>query len=550
MSLKPRSFDSIPEETVRAARAAFPKGNGYLRLRDELGVLYTDEAFAALFSPRGQPAAAPGCLALVTVMQFAEGLSDRQAAESVRARIDWKYALGLELTDAGFDASVLSEFRARLVAGGAEALLFERLLECCGQAGLVKARGRQRTDSTHVLAAVQQLNRLECVGETLRHALNVLAVVLPEWLQAQVPPAWFERYAQRFTEYRLPVERPARYALAETIGADGFALLAQLYAPSAPAWLREVPAVEVLRQVWVQQFYGPDEPVRWRAAEDLPPSAGLICSPYDADARYAKKRSVNWVGYKVHLTETCDEDTPHLITDVQTTVATTTDFELLPTIQAGLAGRQLLPGEQLVDTGYVTAEHLITSPRTHQVTLLGPVMPDASWQATARDGFDVATFSIDWDAQMATCPQGRVSRQWQPGQTRQGHPVIHIRFARSDCQACPLRQQCTHAQHSARVLTVRPRDQHQALQAARQRQNTAAFKDAYAARAGVEGTLSQGVRDCDLRRSRYIGLAKTRLHHLLAATALNLIRVGAWLADLPRAKTRRSAFAALATGLG
>jgi transposase len=124
--------------------------------------------------------------------------------------------------------------------------------------------------------------------------------------------------------------------------------------------------------------------------------------------------------------------------------------------------------------------------------------------------------------------------------------VIHIRFARSDCQACPLRRQCTHSQHPARVLTVRPRDQHQALQAARQRQTTAAFKDAYAARAGVEGTLSQGVRDCDLRRSRYIGLAKTRLHHLLAATAINLIRVGAWLADLPRAKTRRSAFAALA----
>lgn len=546
MSLKPRSFDPIPEETVRAARAAFPKGNGYLRLRDELGPLYTDEAFAELFSRRGQPAAAPGCLALVTVMQFAEGLSDRQAADAVRARIDWKYALGLALTDAGFDASVLSEFRARLVAGGAEALLFERLVEHGRQAGLVKARGRQRTDSTHVLAAVQQLNRLECVGETLRQALNVLAVVVPEWLTAHVPPVWFERYGQRFTEYRLPAERPARTALAETIGTDGFALLAQLYAPSAPAWLREIPAVEVLRQVWVQQFYGPTEPVRWRAAEDLPPSAGLICTPYDAEARYAKKRSLAWVGYKVHLTETCDEDTPHLITDVQTTVATTTDFELLPTIQADLADRQLLPAEQLVDTGYVTAEHLVTSPQTHQVNLLGPVMPDASWQAQTPDGLDVATFAIDWDAQTATCPQGRVSRQWQPSQNRQGHPVIHIRFAQTDCQTCALRAQCTRSAHSARVLTVRPRDQHQTLQAARQRQTTAAFKDAYAARAGVEGTLSQGVRDCDLRRSRYIGLAKTRLHHLLAATALNLIRVGAWFAELPRAKTRRSAFAALA----
>jgi len=549
MSLKPRCFDLIPEETVRAAQAAFPKGNVYLRMRDEFGMLYADEAFAELFSTRGQPAEAPGCLALVMVMQFAEGLSDRQAADAVRARIDWKYALGLELTDPGFDASVLSEFRSRLVAGGAEAVLFETLVERCRQAGLIKARTRQRTDSTHVLAAVQMLNRLECVGETLRHALNVLAVVEPDWLPAHVPPLWFERYDQRFADYRLPAERTERYALAETIGTDGFALLDMIYAATAPGWLREVPAVEVLRQVWVQQFYGPDEQVRWRAASDLPPSAELICSPYDAEARYAKKRSVVWVGYKVHLTETCDEDTVHLITDVQTTPATTADSERLPTIQADLAARQLLPAEQIVDAGYVTAEHLITSQQTHQINLLGPVMPDTSWQAQAPDRFDVATFVIDWEAQTATCPQGQVSRLWQPSQSQHGQPVIRIHFARTDCQVCPVHPQCTHSPHQGRRLTVRPRDQHEALQAARQRQTTEPFKDAYAARAGVEGTLSQGVRDCNLRRSRYIGLVKTRLHHLLAATAINLLRIGAWLAGRPRAKTRRSAFAALAPAL-
>ncbi len=546
MSLKPRCFDLIPEETVRAAQAAFPKGNVYLRMRDEFGMLYADETFAELFSTRGQPAEAPGCLALVMVMQFAEGLSDRQAADAVRARIDWKYALGLELTDAGFEASVLSEFRGRLVAGGAEAVLFETLLERCRQAGLIKARTRQRTDSTHVLAAIQMLNRLECVGETLRHALNVLAVVEPDWLPAHVPPLWFECYGQRFADYRLPAERTERYALAETIGTDGFALLDRIYAATAPRWLREVPAVEVLRQVWVQQFYGPDEGVRWRAASDLPPSAGLICSPYDAEARYAKKRSVVWVGYKVHLTETCDEDTVHLITDVQTTPATRADSDWLPTIQADLAARQLLPAEQIVDAGYVTAEHLVTSQQTHQINLLGPVMPDTSWQAQAPDRFDVATFVIDWEAQTATCPQGQVSRQWQPSQSQHDQPVIRIQFARTDCQACPVRPQCTQSPHQGRRLTVRPRDQHEALQAARQRQTTEPFKDAYTARAGVEGTLSQGVRTCDLRRSRYIGLAKTRLHHLLAATAINLLRIGAWLAGRPRAKTRRSAFAALA----
>src|SRR5262245_26584709 len=175
MSLHPQPIDPVPAETARVARAAFPRGNVYLRMRDELGSLYTDEEFAALFPPRGQPAAAPWRLALTLVMQYAEGLSDRQAADAVRGRLDWKYALGLELTDPGWDASVLSEFRARLVAGGAELLLLDAMLARFTAAGLLKARGRQRTDSTHVLAAIRWLNRLECVGETLRHALNALA---------------------------------------------------------------------------------------------------------------------------------------------------------------------------------------------------------------------------------------------------------------------------------------------------------------------------------------------------------------------------------------
>ena len=224
-------------------------------------------------------------------MQFAEGLSDRQAADAVRSRIDWKYTLGLELGDAGFDASVLSEFRGRLIGGQAEQLLFETMLSRLREHGLVKARGSQRTDSTHVLAAVRTINRLECVGETLRHALNTLASLAPDWLRGWVPPTWFERYGRRFEEFRLPPGRPERYALAETIGADGFQLLTTVYDAIAPAWLRELPAVETLRRVWLQQFYAPDGPVRWRVAEDLPPGSLLISSPYDPEMRYSKKRT-------------------------------------------------------------------------------------------------------------------------------------------------------------------------------------------------------------------------------------------------------------------
>jgi transposase len=179
MSLPASLSAPVPEETSRVARAAFPKGNVCMQMRDALGPIYSNPQFASLFSHTGQPAEAPARLALVLVMQFAEGLPDRQAADAVRGRIDWKYALGLELTDPGFDASVLSEFRTRLITGAVEHLLLDTLLTQLQERGLLKGRGTQRTDSTHILAAIRTLNRLELVGETMRYALNRLAVVAP-----------------------------------------------------------------------------------------------------------------------------------------------------------------------------------------------------------------------------------------------------------------------------------------------------------------------------------------------------------------------------------
>src|SRR5215467_7879937 len=203
MSLQRKSLPAIPPETVLVAKAAFPSGSVYMRMRDDLGSIYDDELFVSVYAHEGQPAIAPWRLALVSVMQFAENLSDRQAAEAVRARIDWKYALSLPLDDSGFHYSVLSEFRDRLLQGSLESRLLDAFLELCQQRGYLRARGRQRTDSTHVLGAVKVLNSLELVGETLRHALNVLATVVPEWLKQQVKPEWFERYGQRMEDYRL-----------------------------------------------------------------------------------------------------------------------------------------------------------------------------------------------------------------------------------------------------------------------------------------------------------------------------------------------------------
>ena len=170
MSLHPQTIPAIPEETARVAHAVLPQGNAYMQMRDELGTLYQDEDFQDLFPQRGQPAEAPWRLGLVTVMQYAEGLTDRQAADAVRTRIDWKYTLSLDLTDPGFNFSVLSEFRDRRLSNGAERRLFDLLLEQCRKRGWIKVRGKQRTDSTHVLAAIRTIRRLECVGETMRHA--------------------------------------------------------------------------------------------------------------------------------------------------------------------------------------------------------------------------------------------------------------------------------------------------------------------------------------------------------------------------------------------
>jgi transposase len=549
--LRPDVIGPIPEETARIAHAAFPKGHPYLRLADEFGTLFTDDLFLALFPAHGQPACAPWRLALATVLQFAEGLSDRRAADAVRSRIDWKYVLRLELTDPGFDASVLSEFRTRLLDGQAEQLLLDTLLTWCRERQLVKARGRQRTDGTHVLAAVRALNRIEVAGETMRHALNSLAVVAPSWLERHASPEWVARYARRAEDDRLPTGQAARDALALTIGADGYALLIALYAAPAPLWLREVPAVDTLRRVWIQQFHLVEGAVQWRAAEEIPPATTFISSPHDLDAHYAKKRTTRWVGYKVHITETCEDDLPHLVTQVETMAGPIADGDATPVIHDNLARRDLLPRTHLVDTGYLDAELIVSSRRDYAVDLFGPTRPNRHWQARVGEGFDIQHFRVDWEKQQATCPEGRTSVSWTPAVDNRHTNVIKIKFSTKDCGACPSRTRCVRSEnpHPRRTITVRPQVPYEALEAARQREGTAAFAATYAKRAGIEGTISREIRTCRLRRTRYIGLARTRLGHLLTAAALNFLRLGEWFIGSSPAKTRRSPFATLMTDL-
>ncbi|HEU0002497.1 MAG TPA: IS1182 family transposase [Ktedonobacteraceae bacterium] len=546
MSLQPQAIPPIPEETARIARAIFPVGNRFMHLRDQLGTIYTDEQFAALYPAGGQFAEQPWRIALVLVMQYMENYTDRQAAEAMQTRIDWKYVLSLELTDPAFDFSVLSEFRQRLIASGQEEQILSTLLQVCRERGWLKERGKQRTDSTHVLAAIRTMNRLECAGETLRAALNSLAAIVPEWLRAHVAMEWYERYGSRMEDFRMPKEATKRQALAEQIGVDGSQLLSAIHAETAPLWLREIPAVEVLRRVWVQQFVFTQAKLSWRSNDHIPPASVLISSPYDADAHMSIKRSTIWTGYKVHLTETCDEETPHLLINVETTAATTQDIEETEPIHHALAQKHLLPSEHALDTGYVDGPLLVSSAQQYGIELLGPVIVDPSWQGRAGQGFSVSDFRIDWESHRVTCPEGKTSRKWKWAYNGHGGDRIHVEFGKKDCLTCPCRAQCTTAPGNPRQVSFHPQAQHEAIQAARQRQTTQEFKERYAIRAGIEGTISQGVRAFDLRRSRYIGLAKTHLQHVITAAAIDVSRLLAFLIGIPRDGTRVSRFAALA----
>ena len=362
MSLRPSPIPAIPAETVRIAHAAFPQGNIYMQLKDELGNIYEDEAFTHLFPQRGQPAASPWQLALTTVMQYMEGLSDRQAADAVRSRIDWKYALSLELTDPGFDSSVLSEFRTRLVKGSAEDMLLNRLLEKCKERKLIKAKGRQRTDSTHVLGRIRAINRLVCVGETMRAALNTLATVAPQWLLQHSQPEWVERYSKRVEDSRLPESKEKRETYAKQVGLDGQWLLEVVYDKDAPEWLRAIPAVDVMRQVWLQQYWVESGKICWRTEkEGIPAASQFISSPYDLEAHYARKHTTSWIGYKVHISETCEEDLPNLITNVATSAGPISDGDATVPVLESLKKKDLLPATHIVDTGYLDAKLLLTS---------------------------------------------------------------------------------------------------------------------------------------------------------------------------------------------
>lgn len=547
MSLKPTVVEPVPKQTARVARAAFPKGNLYLSMRDKLGTLFEDLDFTDLYPRRGQPAFAPWRLALITVMQFLENLSDRQASEAVRSRIDWKYALSLELTDAGFDHSVLSHFRDRLVESGRQERLLDRLLDLLREKQLLKERGRQRTDSTHVLAAIRVMNRLELVMETMRAALNDLAHAMPIWLSGIAPSEWLARYAARIEDTRLPRTEKARIELAETVGRDGFYLIERLKLEQPDLLKRE--SVEILQKVW-RRHYTRDEAgeAHWRANGELGPASEAIESPYDAQARHSRKRETVWTGYKVHFSETCDDGAPRLVTNVKTTTATPQDVSATADIHRALEKKGQLPARHLVDAGYVDAQLLVESEKDFGVELFGPARGNPSWQARSG-GYAAELFTIDWEKRHAICPEGKASSDWYERRTREAYEreIVQIRFDRRDCLGCDARGKCVKSKTGApRMLIVPARPLYEALNWMRRKLKSEEGRREYRIRAGVEATIAQAVRRSGARRSRYRGLEKTQLQEVATAAGINVLRTINFLENKPLAKTRKSRFARLA----
>lgn len=539
MSLHPQPFPGLPQDTAELARTVFRRGNMYLVLEAQIGPLFADADFANLYAIEGAPGFSPAQLALILIFQTLENLSDREAADAVRARIDWKYALHLPLNDPGFNFSVLSDFRGRLVAHEAGLHLLELLLKRLKTLGLLRAH-RQRSDATHVIQHAARLNRLELVCETMRVVLEDLATSHGAWLQSIAPPDWAARYDLGWRGPRLPRQASEREALSRMIGRDGAELLAQVEGAEEAETLRERTSVKLLAQIWQQQYELGAEGWQLRPADHLPPGDELIQTPHDPESRYSKKRTQGWSGYKVHLTETCDEAAPRLITDVTVTRATQADVRALKPIQQHLQTQGLSPQKHLADRGYVTGHTLADSQR-EGIDLIGWVGANTSWQSKSG-GFGPERFDVDWGQERVTCPAGATSTVWYATQSRYGEPIVRVRFSPQACQSCPHRSQCTRA-ISGRSLTIRL---HRAtIAVARERQTSEAFRQEYGWRAGVEGTMAYAMGKHQGRKARYTGLSKTWLQQILIAAAINLRRSVQWLIGKRPEATRISHFQVL-----
>ena len=482
--------------------------------------------------------------------------SERQAAEAVRARIDWPYLLGVALTDPGCDHAVVCAVRDRVFAGHAAARWRDTLRARCRACGGRKAGGTQRPAAPQVVAAIRGRNRRAWVADTRRAARTDLAGEAPQGRRPLAPPAWSRRSRRRLAERRFPQRQAARDADAQTGGAAGLCVVDAVAAPETPQGRGALPSLATRRQVWQEHDArlpdgGPSRPqgtarrVRCKPARELPTAAQKSASPDEAEARSRHTRATQWTGDLVHVTEPCEPEAVPLLPHVAPTTAAGHDAPRPETSAAALLANDLAPGQPLVEAASMDAALLVTRRDTRGIAWRGPPRPNTRGHTRLAGAYTRAPCTGDWGPQPVQWPQGTASRSWQKKPLASGGEASRVRCAMAAGGGCERRAWCPHATKRPRGLQLPPQEQYEALQAARAWATRDQGQHLYARRAGMEGTLSQGGRAYGRRRSRSRGFATTHVPQVATAVAIHGERSVAWRDDRPQATTRTARCAAL-----
>ncbi len=505
------SFHDIPQEISHWGKKYLKDNNLYRVVGDQLLSFISIDEFTSMYSNTGRPSISPIILSLVTLFQFLEGIPDRVASEYVMTRLDWKYALHISMYTPGFHYSDLCNFRKRLTEHDKESLLFDQLLTKIESLGFLKKYKRQRTDSTHVLAVVRELSRLENLSESLRVSLRAIHKSDSTFYEMKIPALYREHWGTVQSDYQMTDSQ--RTEALERAGQDIYWLLSFLETNKKS--LLRLPELEVLQTLFYQHFTVQNSQ-KACLKDKADTGKDKIQSPHEPEARYSEKRGKSWVGYKAHITETANEKGEvNFITNITTTNSCEQDNETLSGIQEELEAGNLKPEQQFTDKGYVTGANLSESDKKN-IQLMG----EAS-QLSNKGLFTADDFTIDYQSKTATCPAQCTSISWKKRESGEHKGDIQIRFG-NQCNYCSLKEKCTKSKRGRRL---RLNLHYPMLRKRREESRTDAFKELMKRRSPVEGTISEMVRAHGLRTSRYRGMLKTRFHDLMIGTAVNLKRL-------------------------
>jgi transposase len=512
----------------------FGPGNRYRLFREKIWpkLLELGPKLDALYcAENGRPPIDPVLLCGVTLLQFMEKAADRAASEQVVYHLGWKYALDLELDYDGFHATVLVYFRDRLQQHQAERMIFDGILKLLVELGLVKKKGKQRLDSTHIVGYVKAMSWLECAMETLRLGLEAVKAEVERKKRPEFWDRLWEFYVESNLNWRLSkTEQASRH---RQCGQDMSDLL-EWIDTEAPK-LAEREAVKLLRRVFTEQF----EVVEGKLELATQRPSRAVQNPHDPDAHYADKNTKQWTGYKVHVAETVDPQQPiqkkgepaeHFITEIFTTEAAQDEMAgLTEVLTREQEHHEITPQAMYTDAGYVT-EDTLTQAEQNGIELLGPTRPDPH-----KGPYNTDAFHVDVDKRQAVCPQGKLSTQCSRiKDTYMGTEYYRIEWG-NQCDSCPVQKQCTRSKSGRRTLVVGLR--HDLVEQRRKEMKERGFSKNMHPRNGIEGTHSELVRGHGLRRTKYRGLSRVGLSHYFMAAACNVKRYLNWLAFQMRTPT-------------